>query len=270
MEGLLGRLNMFKSSRSQQLSLEIQDQLRRSALREGELFMTEAEVAAKYRVSRGVAREAVGRLQALGLLEGRRRKGFILRRPDPVRLFSAGLTSTPKSAEAMAELARLRYVLEIGAIELAVRNATDEQVAQLLEISGRITAAVECPLPVKAAEALDLAFHSLLLAMTGSQLVADMQRVLIEFFDGVVIDPKAAAEDANRIAWEHAELAAAIRDRDVERSRSMLRLQLRRYLPDFESGGPSEESPSTSGASTDRRRSRHRDERTRPARRGSQ
>jgi len=38
--------------------------------------------------------------------------------------------------------------------------------------------------------------------------------------------------NGERIAWEHRELAAAIRDRDVERARSMIRVQVRRYLPE--------------------------------------
>ena len=84
-------------------------------------------------------------------------------------------------------------------------------------------------------KALDIKFHSLLLEMTGSTLVAGMQRVLVDFFHTIAHSPPDAV-NADRIAWEHTELAAAIRDRDVERARAMIRLQVRRYLPDSTGG----------------------------------
>jgi len=45
--------------------------------------------------SRTVAREAIGRLVAIGLLEGRNGKGLVVRRPDPLR--------PPESANAIRD-----------------------------------------------------------------------------------------------------------------------------------------------------------------------
>jgi len=217
---------------SQQLAERIRQQIEQSRLPDGELFMTEAEVAEKFDVSRTVAREAVGRLRAIGLLEGRQRKGLIVRHPDPVRLFSASLPSLVRSEQDLADLARLRYVLEVGAIELAVKNATDEQIARLAGIAEQIKKTVGSRAGLKKEKELDITFHSLLLEMTGSKLIAGMQRVLVDFFRSVAIHSPPDAANAERIAWEHTELASAIRDRDVERARSMIRVQVRRYLPE--------------------------------------
>jgi DNA-binding FadR family transcriptional regulator len=207
---------------------------------DGDLFMTEAQLAAEYEVSRTVAREAVSRLSALGIVEGRQRKGLVIRRPDPLRLFSESLPSL-SSTDDLRELGQLRYVLEVGAIELSVRNATDEQVARMATIVEAMTEALS-PRSSRAGNvgnkgtgkrfvALDLQFHALLLEMTGSTLVAGMQQVLVRFFTAVPYqEPDAANTD--RILWEHVELHAAIRDRDVERARGMIRSQLRRRLPD--------------------------------------
>ena len=78
---------------SQQLAERIRRHIEQARLPDGTLFMTEADVAEKYQVSRTVAREAVGRLRAIGLLEGRQRKGLIVRHPDPVQLFPDNLPS---------------------------------------------------------------------------------------------------------------------------------------------------------------------------------
>ena len=227
-----------RQNRSQQLADRIRRQIEQAQLPDGELFMTEAEVAETFRVSRTVAREAVARLRAIGLLEGRQRKGLIVRHPDPVRLFSASLPSLARSEENMVELARFRYVLEVGAIELAVKNATDEQVDRLVAIANQIKTTVNDRSGLKKQTKLDISFHSLLLEMTGSPLIAGMQRVLVDFFRSIAVHNPPDAATAERIGWEHTELAAAIRDGDVERARAMIRMQVRRYLPEGELGNP--------------------------------
>jgi len=196
----------------------------------GDFFMTEAQLAAEYSVSRTVAREAVSRLAAMGIVEGRQRKGLVVRRPDPLRLFSESLPSL-SSTDDLRELGQLRYVLEVGAVELSVRNATDLQIARMGTIVDAMTESLRSKGAGKRFVALDLQFHALFLEMTGSTLVAGMQQVLVRFFTTVpYIEPDAVSTD--RILWEHGELYAAIRDRDIERARGMIRSQLRRRLPE--------------------------------------
>jgi DNA-binding FadR family transcriptional regulator len=217
-----------------QLTARIRRRIQTGKYVDGDLFMTEAQLAAEYDVSRTVAREAVSRLSALGIVEGRQRKGLVVRRPDPLRLFSESLPSL-SSTDDLRELGQLRYVLEVGAVELSVRNATDDQIARLGTIVEAMSEVLRGTPGGKAMGkrfvALDLQFHGLLLEMTGSTLVAGMQQVLVRFFAAVpYVDPDATSTE--RILWEHAELHAAIRDRDVERARGMIRSQLRRRLPD--------------------------------------
>src|SRR5690606_18068756 len=108
-----------QTSQAQELARTIRKRIQRDQLPDGSFFMTESQLAAEYGASRTVIREAVSRLQALGILEGRKRKGLLVRRPDPLRLFSSGLPSLVDSPDDWLELAQLRYVLEVGAIELA-------------------------------------------------------------------------------------------------------------------------------------------------------
>ena len=76
---------------------------------------------------------------------------------------------------------------------------------------------------------LDVKFHSLILEMTGSRLIAGMQQVLVQFFQ-TMPRSKPSSASAERICWEHRELLDAIRDRDVERARAMIRVQIRATL----------------------------------------
>lgn len=192
--------------------------------------MTEKQIAEEYAASRTVVREAVSRLQALGILEGRKRKGLIVRRPDPLRLLSESLPSLANSRDDWHDLSLLRYALEVGAIELAIRNGTAEQITQLRELLQDLELALRGKKDEERAAQLDLQFHALILKMTGSRLIAGMQQVLVHFFR---IAPRSELEvAAERIIWEHQELYRAIVDRDVERARSMIRLQFRQLFHD--------------------------------------
>ena len=224
---------MATASRSEtqahELARKIRQRIQREQLADGCFFMTEAQLASEYGVSRTVTREAVSRLQALGILEGRKRKGLLVRHPDPLRLLSNSLPSLVASPVDWQELAQLRYALEVGAIELAIRAATDNQIERLADITQQMERALREDTESALSVGLDLDFHAQILQMTGSRLIAGMQQVLVQFFQIAPHCEKTAAS-AERILWEHRELLNAIRDRDVERARAMIRLQFRATL----------------------------------------
>ena len=231
-----------RASQAQELAKMIRQRIQKAQLPDGSFFMTEAQLAAEYDVSRTVAHEAVSRLQALGILEGRKRKGLLVRHPDPLRLLSNSLPSLVASPDDWQELAQLRYALEVGAIELAIRAATDEQIQRLAEITEQMEQALREDTQSPRSIGLDLEFHAQILRMTGSRMIAGMQQILVQFFQ---IAPHSAETKtaADRIIWEHRELLNAIRDRDVERARSMIRLQFRSTL---DASGPRRPSPERS------------------------
>jgi GntR family transcriptional regulator, transcriptional repressor for pyruvate dehydrogenase complex len=212
-----------------ELAKKIRQRIQGEQLADGSFFMTEAQLANEYGVSRTVAREAVSRLQALGILEGRKRKGLLVRHPDPLRLLSTSLPSLAASPDDWRELAQLRYAIEVGAIELAIRTATDEQIDRLSQITGQMEQALREDTQSARSVGQDLEFHAQILQMTGSRLIAGMQQILVAFFQIAPHSEKTPAS-AERIIWEHRELFNAIRDRDVERARAMIRLQFRAML----------------------------------------
>ncbi len=72
------------ATQAHELARTIRQRIQREQLAEGSLFMTEAQLAREYGASRTVTREAVSRLQALGILEGRKRKGLLVRQARSV------------------------------------------------------------------------------------------------------------------------------------------------------------------------------------------
>ena len=229
-------------TQSRQLAVTIRERLQSERRADGDFFMTEAQLAAEYGVSRTVTREAVSRLQALGILEGRKRKGLIVRRPDPLRLFQNSLPSLVTSPDDWRDLAQLRYALEVGAIELAIRAATDQQIEGLVQIERELETAVRQDPTSASTVELDLKFHSYILEMTGSRMIAGMQLLLSQFFQ-VVPRCKPSSASIERICWEHRELLDAIRDRDIERARAMIRVQIQSTIELAEHPGEAKPSP---------------------------
>src|SRR5688572_22810538 len=188
--------------------------------------MTEAQLSNEYGASRNIAREAVSHLRGLGILEGRKSKGLLVRRPNPVQLLSHSLPALAQSEEDVDELAKLRYVLEIGAIELAVNNATEEQIQRLKQLATDYEHARKTDAGLEREVELELAYHGLILQMTGSKLINGMQQTLAKFFikhygHGTGMRPPRTDE---RGVWQHHAIAGAIAKRDLESARALIRL----------------------------------------------
>ncbi len=215
-----------------QLAGRIRTDVMSAGLREGDLFMTTDQVVERYEVSRTIAREAVNQLSALGVLEGRQRLGLLVGRPDPVALmgqcmpFYAGAAGT----ENLRALAELRYVLEMGAIDFAATNATEEQKAGLVELAARFDKVTSEHGQNEEADTIELEFHALILSMTGNPLVAGMHRVLIEYFHKAVTDDPTWREVSASSVLEHTAIAQAITGGDTELARCLLRRHLENAL----------------------------------------
>ena len=199
-----------------------------SNLQEGELFMTGEQVIARYHVSRSVAREALSQLRAMGVLKSRQRKGLLIDRPDPVEQMARWVPLYGRSADgtALTDLAQLRFVLETGAVDLAVANASTEQVQLLRRWATDFEriAAVHGHSPD--ADQVDLAFHCVFLDMTGNQLIAGMHRVLSDYFlVSTTVEPK-AEEDAARAIREHHLIVEGIERGDRDLVRNVLRAHI--------------------------------------------
>lgn len=220
------------------LAGQIRRQIAEKGLQEGEFFMTGDELAKQYGVSRGIAREAISQLKALGILKSRQGKGLLVGRSDPVGLLGRSLPFYDQMPKDLRILEQLRYVLEIGAVDLAVSNASEEQIRQLGEFAREYREEIANPgQNEQAIDEVELAFHGLILQMTGNPLVAGMHGVLSEYFAKAAAnsprytetEPEAGYEGT---AWEHEAIVEGIQKRDLEMTRAYLRRHLKWVMED--------------------------------------
>ncbi len=213
------------------LANQIRGDIAKQDLHEGMLFMTGDEVCAQYGISRGIAREAISQLRALGVLKSRQGKGLIIGKPDLVELFERGLPFYGKMTEDLRILVQLRYVLEIGSVDLAIKNALDNQVRELGDLADEFRRLIEVPEPVEQeVDKVEFAFHSLILKMTDNPIISGMHTVLSEYFEraaesSLLASPSSSQRQVN--AWEHEAIAEGFLDRDLETVRAYLRRHLK-------------------------------------------
>jgi DNA-binding FadR family transcriptional regulator len=231
---------------------KIRSRIMASDLKEGAVFMTVDQIASEYGVSRTIAREAANQLQALGLLQGRKRVGFVVARPTAPDLMRDWLPLYARSlgGESLRALAELRYALELGSVDLAAANATGAQTGQLSQLAERFAAVTAASGQTREANRIEFEFHCLLLTMTGSPLIAGMHRVLADFFQAAAARNPHWNEVSRSSVREHLMIAEALAARDRELARSLLRKHLERSLEEL---GPCQETGEgvSSDASTD-------------------
>jgi GntR family transcriptional repressor for pyruvate dehydrogenase complex len=229
---------MSSAGRSVTRAHELADELRQEIidrqLEEGDLFMTEAQVSEQYGVSRNITREAVSRLRAIGAIESLQAKGLMASRSDPVELFASSLPFYSRNLADLRQLGRFRYTIEVGAVDLIVAHATNEQIDELQRCAERFDIASESDGSIDRINEADLAFHGQFLAGACDPLIAGMHKVLSDFFHAETQQGLMTA-DPNRlksIPWEHHAIVDALRHRDTEQCRAVVRQHLRAWIQD--------------------------------------
>ncbi|HRA47250.1 MAG TPA: GntR family transcriptional regulator [Thermomicrobiales bacterium] len=104
-------------------------------LRPGERLDTERELAAQFGVSRGVIREAIKVLVALGLVESRQGSGTYISSHQVPSISRSLILSARPEPESLAEMAEYRIPLERQGAELAAHRRTSDEAEQLMNLA---------------------------------------------------------------------------------------------------------------------------------------
>src|SRR5215204_3384038 len=132
---LAGRI--FLAGRQASLSAQIVADTRHALidkqLKPGDFLGTEKDLAARYGVSRIVARDALRTLEALGIVEIKMGKGGGARiaSGNPQLFAEALAVQLDLTGVSAAEIMDAQRAIECLAAELAAENATDEDIARL-------------------------------------------------------------------------------------------------------------------------------------------
>jgi len=188
----------------------------------GAILPPERELAKQLGVSRSSIREALIALEITGWVEIRTGNGVYVMNPLPQS------ESAPAEEEfSLKALIQARQVYEAMTAELAARNGSDDQRAELQEITQDLI-----QLHVNDDKFLreDKRFHLLIAEMTGNEVLRDMMEYLWNKRKSarvVRLESHYAESDFPReMNQDHADIAAAIIARDAPQARACMERHL--------------------------------------------
>lgn len=145
---------------------QIAGQIRTGKLRSGERLPTERELGSAFGVSRGVVREAIKFLGALGLVEARQGSGIYVLNDIPTITRAFTLSVSP-DMESVEQLFEFRRTLEVEAARLAAVRRSDAQLSEIVAAAEGTISAVENG-PLEKFSVYDNLFHATVARASGN------------------------------------------------------------------------------------------------------
>ncbi len=205
---------MVRPSLVQEVTSLIQSQIEQQQLRPGDRLPSESELLKTHEVSRSVLREAIKRLETLGLVEVRQGQGMFVGDRDTVasclQFVRSAMAVTPRD---LTEFGELREALECWAARRAAILATEEQVLELKQLVAQLD---EQGRSYEDTIQLDFAFHRKLFEVAGNELMLSVISVLQEFYVEGMLQTTPEPRDHDISRRLHRAIFRAVRAGDAD------------------------------------------------------
>ncbi len=189
----------------------------------GSQIPTESELVEILGVGRGVVREALATLKAIGLVDSTPGRGtFVTRKPSEVASWVVAIGSDNH------ELLEARYGTDAWINCLAARKATPEDVARISDLARQMERAAAEEKSLDEIVALDGQFHDALAAATHNSVLSRLSAIMaasLEHSRRANTSTAALLEEAMR---SHREIADAVEAHDPQAALTATRRSLRR------------------------------------------
>ncbi len=211
------------------IEIRIKQMVSNGMLKPGEQLPSERELQAELGVSRLPLREALARLQALGLIRIRHGKGaFVERNVSRTAMSDVLITFFPhQSADRLRDLVEARGLLESEFSALASQRATVQELAGLEELLRSE------PEAVKSAEAfadLDYTFHHQIATLAGNSFLLLMHEALGPHIRSFLLAYASTEDDRCRAQERNLALLEAIKSKKPKVAAEMARDHLKPCL----------------------------------------
>lgn len=188
--------------------------IRKRKLSAGEKLPGEHELVQQLQVSRPVLREALARLQSIGLVDIQRGRGTFVGSATSlancVQLLRSAVTISPQELRSYAEL---RTAIEVQAVRQAAERATDDDVAELTVLLKKLD---DDDLPYAEALEFDFQFHRKLVDIAGNVLMQNMMEVIYEFVLAQMVRTTPSQRESHSVRRLHKAILKAVRDHNPD------------------------------------------------------
>ncbi len=187
----------------------------------GDRLPTETELIKQLEVSRTVLREAIGRLETVGLVSVRGSRGMFVGDPGSLlncaKLVRSAMAISPRE---LLQFAEFRRAIECEAVRTAALRATPDDVVELAALCEEIR---RPDLSYAEAFPLDLRFHRKLLDLTGNELMGNVMDVVQEFVMASITGAAPRKRDPETTYRGHRAIVEAVRAGDPDAAERAMR-----------------------------------------------
>jgi GntR family transcriptional repressor for pyruvate dehydrogenase complex len=185
----------------------------RERLRPGDPLPSERQIQQQLGISRAPVREALRVLQSVGMIEARQGKGLFVGQMDLRPMVDAFVSHLELlDADSFEHLLGLRQILELGAVELAAKQRTADDLARMAAILAAMRQRIDRRELVLEE---DMGFHDLLVKATHNPLLEYLYACLTPFLVAVREGGELTPATLDECLTDHTAIYEAVRDRDA-------------------------------------------------------
>jgi GntR family transcriptional repressor for pyruvate dehydrogenase complex len=168
-----------KQSLTDRLARQIRGLIQRGDYRQGDRLPPIMEMARRFRVGHPTIREALKKLEAIGVVEIRHGSGVYVSRSDDVLVLASPHYAATATKKLLLDLIRTRMLLELQSVADAVRNATPEHLREMRRL---LTVAGENLDTDAVLHSVNMAFHRQIALASGNTVLAQLLGVVQDLF----------------------------------------------------------------------------------------
>lgn len=214
---------VVKQSLPDRLARQIRGTIQSGNYRRGDRLPPIVEMARHFEVGQPSIREALKKLEAMGVVQIRHGAGVFVTRSEEVLLLASPDYAGAVTKKLLLDLIRARIPIEIQSVADAVKNASPEQVRELRRV---LVAAGHHLGDDETLNSVNMEFHGRIAEASGNSVTAQLLKVLHELFTDeqrLILGIFGSREADHR---DHLAILEAIERRDealaVERMRAHL------------------------------------------------
>jgi GntR family transcriptional repressor for pyruvate dehydrogenase complex len=214
---------VVKQSLPDKLARQIRGTIQSGNYRRGDRLPPIVEMAKRFEVGQPSIREALKKLEAMGVVQIRHGSGVFVSRSEEVLVLASPDYAGTVTKKLLLDLIRARIPIEIQSVADCVKNATPEQVRELKRI---LTNAGQHLADDEVLNSVNMEFHGKIAEASGNSVTAQLLAVLHELFTDeqrLILGIFGSREADHN---DHLQILKAIERRDealaVERMRSHL------------------------------------------------
>jgi GntR family transcriptional repressor for pyruvate dehydrogenase complex len=172
---------VVRQSLSDRLARRIRALIQSGEYKEGDRLPPIMEMARRFGVGHPTVREALKKLEAMGVIEIRHGSGVYVTRDRDVLVLASPDYSGTLTKKLLLDLIEARTPIELQTTALAARNLTDEHCAEMRRL---LTTAEENLANDEVLTSANMAFHQQIALASGNAVLAQLLDVLQELFVG--------------------------------------------------------------------------------------